>query len=85
MTTSGQTATFGIAWCCVWNAAVSRHSGPTSFRFGHAAISTALPNSLTSLTRPDRIGWQRVDVHFGMLYQRDCFLGRVGSDESVAV
>jgi len=85
MTTSGQTATFGTVWRCVWNAAVSRHSGPTSFRFGHAAISTALPNSLTSLTRPDRIGWQRVDVHFGMLYQRDCFLGRVGSDESVAV
>ncbi len=45
-----------------------------------------LPNRIimAPLTRPDRIGWQRVDVHLGMTDQRDRLLGRLGPDEAVA-
>jgi hypothetical protein len=45
----------------------------------------ALPNSLPRITRPSRIGWQRVDIHIGMPDQRDSLPDRLGPDEAVAL
>ncbi len=62
--------------------------GPRSavrFRRASLAISTAAPNSLTRITRPNRIGWQRIHVHLGMPNQRNSLLDRLGPDVSVAL
>ncbi len=41
--------------------------------------------SLNGITRPDRIGWQWVNVHLGMTDQRNSLVDRLGSDVSVAL
>ncbi len=48
-------------------------------------MSTALPNSRARITRPDRIGWQRIDVGIRMTDQRNSLLDRLGSNESVTL
>jgi hypothetical protein len=45
----------------------------------------APPDIFASLTRPNRIGWQRVDIHIEMPDQRNSRLDRLGPDESVAL
>ena len=46
---------------------------------------TATPNSRARITRPDRIGWQRVHVHLGMPDQRNSLIDSLGPDESVVL
>ncbi len=70
----------------VWRGLIvggARFTHPLSYR---ARINLpAAPNGLPRITRPDRIGWQRVDVHLGMTDQRNSRLDRLGPDESVAI
>ena len=40
----------------------------------------ALPDSHARITRPDRIGRQRIHVHLGMPDQRNSLLDRLGPD-----
>ena len=47
--------------------------------------SGAAVDSLARLTRPDRIGWQRVDVHLRMTDQRHSLPDRLSPDEAVAL
>ncbi len=42
-------------------------------------------DSLTRITRPNRIGRQRIDVHLRMPNQRHSLLDRLGPDESVTL
>ncbi len=56
-----------------------------SVRFGLVAMSAAAPDNLTSLTRPYRIGRQRVHVHLRMPDQRNSLIDSLGPDESVVL
>jgi len=82
MSELGHEPTFAACQRSVWNATVNRHSGRN---VGNAPVSdsTGPPNRVS---RSDPFcGANGLHVRIGMLYQRDCFLGRIGSDESVAV
>jgi len=48
-------------------------------------MSTAPANSFPRIARPNRIRRQLIHVHLRMPYQRNSFMDRLGSDESVAV
>ena len=55
MTEMGHDPTFATPLRHVWKAAKPDIQARTAVRFGHAAISTALANSLTRITGPYRI------------------------------
>ena len=48
-------------------------------------MSTAAPDSRARITRPGRIGWQRIGVHLGMPDQRNNLIDSLGPDESVVL